>query len=216
MKIGKKSIGVIPSVSEEYGSVRSQNLAYYDNNNQQYFDISFGFDMNNFYDRFLSHGVVDGGKILDAGCGVGRDTKNFIERGYQVSSFDGSQKMVDFCNQVPGANCIKSDFIDIKYPSKEFDGIWCCASLLHLPTEAFDLAINNLTESLNDKGVFYFSIKQLENGYFFDGERHFYNPGEQHIIDLFESHGLTLTDSYKTGKQNDPAQTFISYIFKKV
>lgn len=66
--------------------------------------------------------------------------------------------------------------------------------------EAFDKALANLTNSLKDNGVMYFSIKKLENGFLDDGKRNFYNPGKEHLNNLFDKLGLKLEDYWETGK----------------
>ena len=65
------------------------NAAFYDRNAKAFFDGTAGVDMSSLHEKFLSQLPV-GSCLLDAGCGSGRDTKAFLERGYRVSAFDVS------------------------------------------------------------------------------------------------------------------------------
>lgn len=212
MKIGK-----ISDKRFDYGSysdVSGTNLGYYNNNNIEYAKISSIFDMSETRNKMLSYGVPDGGEILDAGCGAGCDTIKFGEQGYKVTSFDGSEGMVEVCKE-KGIPCIHKDFLSIDFKN-EFDAVWASASLLHLPYEAFEPAIANLTAALKPGGIFYFSIKKLENGFLEDSQGSlFYNPGQERLDEIFQNQGLSLLDTWESGKQNDPNQVFVSYILKK-
>lgn len=220
-----------------YDDARNKNLDFYNQNSESYFKLSFdAFNLDSLYKRFIDFKIPEGGKVLDAGCGSGRDALNFIAKGYDVTAFDGSKGMVDILNANAGSmlkrispdvynerkkqgmgdfECLHKDFLEIDFKN-EFDAVWSAAALLHLPTEAFDKALSNLTDSLKDNGVMYFSIKKLENGYLDDGKRIFYNPGKEHLNNLFDKLQLKLEDYWETGKQNDPNQTFENYIVRKI
>lgn len=220
-----------------YDEARNKNLDFYNQNSESYFKLSFdAFNLNSLYDRFINFSIPEGGKILDAGCGSGRDALNFLAKGYNITAFDGSKGMVDILNANVAPmlkkistdfynekkrngqlnfECLHKDFLEIDFKN-EFDAVWSAAALLHLPTGAFDKALTNLTNSLKDNGVMYFSIKKLENGFLDDGKRNFYNPGKEHLNKLFDKLNLKLEDYWETGKQNDPNQTFENYILRKI
>ena len=73
-------------------------------------------------------------RILDAGCGPGRDCAWFKERDFQVTGVDFSEGMLaEARRRVPDVEFIHADLRQLEFPSGSFDGIWCCASLLHVP-----------------------------------------------------------------------------------
>ena len=68
------------------------SIEYYNNNSTSFYSSTATIDMSAIYDRFLPW-IPPAGKILDAGCGSGRDSKAFIEKGYHVTPIDGSVNM---------------------------------------------------------------------------------------------------------------------------
>ena len=130
---------------------------YYDINSEFYIKNTLYCNMEELYEPFLKY-LNKGDSILDAGCGTSRDTLNFIKRGYNVSAFDNSQKMVDFANSLSNIKVEKKSFLDIDY-KEEFDGIWACASLLHVDRINLPLAFTNLYSALKRDGILYCSFK---------------------------------------------------------
>ena len=115
----------------------TDTLAWYDQHASAFDTQTADVDLGHLYDRFLHH-VRPGGRILDAGCGVGRDTIAFVDRGYEVIAFDASNEMVRRARNYIGSRATVHfmRFEDLVWRA-EFDGIWACASLLHVPSADF-------------------------------------------------------------------------------
>ena len=112
-------------------------ICYYDANAETYANKTIFLDLTDIHAEFK--GVVPSGRILDAGCGAGRDTRFFIENGYVVIAFDTSIEMVQKCQEYPHAYCIQRSFLEITF-KEEFDGVWACASLLHLTRDQGEIS----------------------------------------------------------------------------
>ncbi|MBS0271572.1 MAG: class I SAM-dependent methyltransferase [Proteobacteria bacterium] len=151
------------------------SIQYYDENAQNYFDTTICFDMRSLYDRFLPF-IPKGGKILDAGCGSGRDSKYFLNQGYVVSAFDGSENMAKLASQLTGLTVQHKNFLDIN-SEEEFNGIWSSASLLHVPQPDLLKTLEKLKKALRYQGVWYMSFR------FGEGER---NEGDRYFNDQTE------------------------------
>ena len=109
--------------------------------------------------------------MLDCGCGSGRDTKYFLEKGYDVIAIDGSKELCMKASKLTGIDIKHMFFQDINF-DKRFDGIWACASLLHLSKEDLIEVINKLKLAMTSRGVLYISFKYgefcgLRNGRYF-------------------------------------------------
>jgi SAM-dependent methyltransferase len=138
-------------------------LAFYDSHSQQYHESTAHLDMGPLYDPFLRE-LRRGASILDAGCGSGRDTKAFAERGYRVTAIDGSARLVELATAFTGQPCTTLAFHDVAF-LEAFDGIWACASLVHVPAREAPDVILRFTHALKPGGVLYISLKEG------DGER---------------------------------------------
>lgn len=134
---------------------------YYNTNTQEFFDNTFDVDMTLIYSRFEKY-LKKEVKILDAGCGSGRDTKYFLSQGYNVIAIDGSEEMVKCAGDFTGIDVEQQFFQDISYQN-EFDGIWSCASLLHVPKNNIQTVFNKFINALKTDGIWYMSFKYGEN-----------------------------------------------------
>ncbi|MGL4762220.1 MAG: class I SAM-dependent methyltransferase [Sarcina sp.] len=99
-----------------------------------------------------------GDDILDLGCGAGRDAKAFIDMGYKVVAVDGSEELCKIASDYIGENVICKKFNDLEYRN-EFDGIWACASLLHIEHSKLEEVFKRVTEAIRVRGYFYASFK---------------------------------------------------------
>ena len=102
--------------------------------------------------------VKPGGLILDAGCGSGRDSKYFLEHGYRVVAMDASEEICRLASAYLGQAVQWRRFEEITEKGR-YDGIWACASLLHVPYAELPEIIAKLGEALVDGGVLYASFK---------------------------------------------------------
>ncbi len=105
--------------------------------------------------------LCKGKKILDAGSGPGRDTRYFLRKGYNVVSIDASQGMLDEAKRrVPKGHFIKMDMLNLRFARNSFDGVWCCASLLHIRKSKASKVISSFKNIIKEKGILFVSLKQ--------------------------------------------------------
>ncbi|MGF6236099.1 SAM-dependent methyltransferase [Leclercia sp. 1548] len=144
-------------------------LKYYQDNAQTFFDGTVNVDMSSLYETFTQH-LAPGARVLDAGCGSGRDAKAFQEMGYQVEAFDASPAMVELAREHTGFSVKVMSFAEVDW-KEEFDGIWCCASLLHVPAVELPGVMRRLADALKPGGVWYVSFKYGDGEREVDGRR---------------------------------------------
>lgn len=144
-----------------------KTLAFYDKNAEAYAAQAWGFDLAALHDRFLAH-VPNGGHILDAGSGSGRDTFAFLHRGYRVTAFDGSVQLADLSAEATGqpTHVLRFDQVDWR---RQFDGVWASASLLHVPAEDLPDALGRLARSLVPGGTLLATFQEGEGTVTRDG-----------------------------------------------
>ena len=126
---------------------------------------------NKYFSIFPWHYISKNSVGFDAGCGSGRDTKFFLEKGYSVVAFDNSPNMVRHAAELTGQKVLLLSFEEIEF-KEMFDGIWACASVLHVPENNISTVLSKFTAALKDDGILYTSFKygekeQIRNGRFF-------------------------------------------------
>jgi len=134
--------------------------SYYDQNAKRFISDTTHVDMSGHYERFLPW-IPKGGSIIDAGCGSGRDSLAFKEMGYDVQAFDASVAMVKATRKLANVPTYQTTFQNCTFDNL-FDGIWACASLLHVPRLELSLALSNLASALKSNGIIYASFKYGE------------------------------------------------------
>lgn len=133
------------------------SVQYYDENAQTFFDSTVSVDVSTLHAPFLRH-LPKCAKILDAGCGSGRDAKAFLAAGHEVVAFDASPELVRLARAHTGLPVELKSFSEVDSIA-EFDGIWACASLLHVPRLDLPGVLSALRKALKPDGVFYLSFK---------------------------------------------------------
>jgi len=145
----------------------TDSFHYYDTHAHQYVKTTVGVDMSDQYAMFLTH-LAPGSSILDAGCGSGRDSLVFKQKGFEVEAFDASEAMVENTRSLAQVPVRKLLFQDMDY-NQQFDGIWACASLLHVPKQELNKVFSLLAQALKPKGFLYCSFKNREEDFEKDG-----------------------------------------------
>lgn len=171
-------------------------LNYYSLNSRAFFDDTVGVDMTSIHGQFLAL-VPKGGFVLDAGCGSGRDALAFYQRGYRVAAFDASHELATLASEYIGQEVVTRTFADVAEVGL-YDGIWACASLLHLPLDSLPDAITRLWQALKPGGVCYVSFKDGNGERVKDG-RHFTDLNELALRRLFaELHDVFRIECWQT------------------
>jgi SAM-dependent methyltransferase len=178
---GQKAI-----VAGKYHHHLIENLRYYEDRAKDYAAKFDAFDLSTIRQRFIDevermrHVRSQGSKdeivrILDAGCGTGRDMYEFLKKGYAVTAIDASPAMLRECRKKLGAalsnqedaelnaaarnsSCVEMTFDEIPYRTT-FDGVWAAASLLHVPSELMEETLRKLIQALKPNGIIYLSFK---------------------------------------------------------
>lgn len=135
-------------------------LSYYDNHADKFYEATVNVAFATMYKPFLSKlkGVKENPFILDFGCGSGRDTKYFLERGYQVEAIDGSIELCRLASRYTGID-VKNMLFQELSEVKKYDGIWACSSILHLPQDELADVMRKMAAALKGEGIIYSSFK---------------------------------------------------------
>jgi SAM-dependent methyltransferase len=157
---------------------------YYDQHAEEFYTATVNLNMEELYRPFLKL-IPPGGNILDAGCGSGRDSLHFKKNGYLVKSFDSSEELVRLATELIGQPVLLMSFDDLVFQN-EFDGIWACASLLHVRKIELRETLSRLASALKPQGVLYASYKYGDTEED-RGGRHFSNYTESSFAQIIKT-----------------------------
>lgn len=148
----------------------NSTLKYYDNNASAFVGDTLHTDFRETQDHFLQKLPCEG-RILDFGCGSGRDTKYFLTQGFSVDAVDGSGELCRLAGELTGIQVKRMLFQEL-CEKDVYDGIWACASILHLPKAELKPVLEKMRDALKADGVIYTSFKYglfegMRNGRYF-------------------------------------------------
>ena len=167
---------------------------YYDINAKAYIENTINCDMSIHYEKFLKY-LPDKGKILDVGFGSGRDMIYFKSLGYEVEGIDTSVEFVKNMRE-QGFNVKHMSVAKIDY-EQQYDGIWACASLLHVRREGLEEVITRCVAALKQNGVLYCSFKYGDMEIEKDN-RYFNYVDEKIINDIAKKNSFVIVEMYQT------------------
>lgn len=176
------------------------SIEYYNENSDDYYERTVNLDMHQSLDKFIEL-LPEGGCVLDLGCGSGRDSAYLISRGYDVTALDASEEMCNLASIHIGQSVLNMTFAEMDF-EEVFDGIWACASLLHVSSYEIEEILTKVVKSLKTNGILYMSFKYGD----FEGVRdgRYYTDYRtrtlKELISKFEN--LELIEIYKSEDLN--------------
>lgn len=156
--------------------------------------------------KYFSAVFVEGMRILDIGCGSGRDLHHLLEQGYDAYGIDPSDEMLQYARQnYPSLNdrLEKGGFPDLGEPfSGEFDGVLCSAVLMHVPQEELFDSVFGIKRILKENGVLLISIPEGRPGidkHQRDQKGRLFNQIQpQYLQLLFERLGFSVIGNWRS------------------
>lgn len=142
-----------------------KTIDYYNQNAELFIEGTRAVDFTKIQNLFIES-LPKGARILDFGCGSGRDTKYFLEQGYQVDAMDGSIELCKSASAYTGISVQHRYFEELE-EIETYDGIWACASILHLKKKELPEILGKMSRALKKGGIMYLSFKYGT----FEGER---------------------------------------------
>lgn len=134
-----------------------KTISYYNKNAKEFAERTVNTDMDFCHSKFTAL-LQNGDYILDAGCGSGRDSKFFLEQGFNVQAIDASVEMCQLAAEYTGipVKCMRFDEMEF---DSQFDGIWASASLLHIEKSSLPDILYKFNRALKQGGIMYASFK---------------------------------------------------------
>lgn len=184
----------------------NKTIDYYNQNAADFIAGTVGVNFTETQEKFLQL-LPHGAFLLDFGCGSGRDTKYFLEKGCRVEATDGSLSICRAAEKFTGIPVRRLLFEELREKDK-YDGIWACASILHLQKKKLPDVLQKMCDALKMYGVIYTSFKYGS----FEGERigrYFTYLTEESFQEILaQVHGLEIEQTWisrdvRAGRENE-------------
>ncbi len=194
---------------------QNNTLDYYNNHADEFYKNTVHVEFATMQKHFLKK-LKPGSSILDFGCGSGRDTKYFLEQGYDVEAVDGSEELCRMASEYTGIK-VKRMFFQELVEVDKYDGIWACSSILHLPVDELADVFRKMVVALKEHGIIYTSFKYGT----FAGERNgrFFTDMTEETFAKFLSkiEGLELEEQWTTSdvRPGRGEEKWLNLILKK-
>lgn len=207
-----------------YAEMPDRTLAYYDHNAEAFTAGTLASDMGAIRSRFLAAlpaapsapatpsapavlSIPAAPCILDLGCGSGRDAKAFLDLGYRVEASDGSEELCRLASAYTGIPVKHMLFQELS-EKERYDGIWACASILHMEKKSLPGMLHRIAAALKPGGILYTSFKYGD----FEGMRggrYFSCFTEETLVSLMaqepelDAFDIWLTQDVRPGREEE-------------
>ena len=196
----------------------ARTLAHYDAHADAFWLGTRDHDVSQNYSAFL--GAIESTppfRILDLGCGPGRDTAYFHSLGHDVVGLDGAASFVEMARRLTGCDVLHQDFLALSLGARRFDGIFANASLFHVPTSELRRVLGELREALAPRGVLFSSNPRGADTEGFSGERF----GAYHTLETWRAHVTAagyreLEHYYRPAGKPRNEQPWLATVLRKV
>ena len=193
-------------------TMNNKTLAFYNEHTNDFVEGTVTVDFHEVQDRFLQY-VKEGSYLLDFGCGSGRDTKYFLNKGYQVAAIDGSIELCKYASQLTGIEVQQVFFEDFDAVNT-YDAIWASASLLHCQYEDLDAMFMRIYTALKEDGIFFCSFK-YGNYQGYRNERYFTDLDEKELAKFLDGKFIVLEQWISEDSRQDVQQLWLNCIVRK-
>jgi len=169
----------LPRLSaEELARTSVVTLTHYNQHADSFWNGTKDHDVSQNRDALLQHlhGQMPR-RILDFGCGPGRDLRIFRDAGSEAIGLEGAERFVQLARDYSGCEVWHQDFLHLQLPREYFDGIFANAALFHVPSQELPRILKELWATLKPSGVLFSSNPRGDNEEGWSGERYgvYYN-----------------------------------------
>lgn len=157
----------------DLAAITASTLDHYDSSARDFWEGTRDHDVSQNLDALLE--AISGDppfRILDLGCGPGRDLVALVQRGHHPVGLDGARNFVEMARETAGVDVLHQDFLALDLPDASFDGVFANASLFHVPSQELPRVLAELHRCLRPKGVLFASNPRGSNEEGWNGSRY--------------------------------------------
>jgi SAM-dependent methyltransferase len=202
---------------EELKRISAQTLAHYEGSAESFWQGTKDHDISQNIAALLDHiNVPAPYKLLDFGCGPGRDLKTFKALGHHATGLEGASALAAMARAHSGCEVWEQNFLALDLPAARFDGVFANAVLFHVPSAALPDVLSQLYETLKPGGVLFCSNPRGEGQEGWRGERY----GAYHDLETWRGYMTTagfteLTHYYRPAGLPIEQQPWLATVWRR-
>ncbi|MBI9083167.1 MAG: class I SAM-dependent methyltransferase [Desulfobacterales bacterium] len=198
-------------------------MDYYQRHSQAYFDETVGVDPAPFLNPFAER-LFAGARVLDVGCGSGRDLLWLKSRGVIATGVERSQGLAALARTHSGCPVMVGDFETVDFSALQVDAVMCCGSLVHVSHERLEWALKNIVmafrddapptgpEEARDRQILYVSLKEGQGASTDDRGRIFYYWQDEALRAIFAGLGFEVADFLRSPSADGEGKSWLGYV----
>lgn len=149
---------------DDLKQIVAQTLEHYNRHAADFRDGTRNHDVSQNIDALLRHMQgVPPFRILDFGCGPGRDLNEFVRRGHTAVGLEGAACLAAMARCDTDCEVWQQDFLHLDLPDRSFDGVFANATLFHVPSRELRRVLRQLHAALKPGGVLFSSNPRGNN-----------------------------------------------------
>lgn len=187
---------------------------FYENNADQYFEQTFHVDPAPFVTPLTTY-IAPGARILDVGCGSGRDMLWLAERGYICSGLECSSRLAALARSHTGLPVIEADFATYAFQGLDLDALLLVGALVHVPHARLPDVLRHICGALRSGGTALVTLKQGPMQAAVIGQREFFLWQYDPLMRIFATCGLHCLEYHENQSQVRASDLWMSFVLRK-
>ncbi|MFP4266323.1 MAG: class I SAM-dependent methyltransferase [Desulfonatronovibrionaceae bacterium] len=190
------------------------SIGFYRMHAGEYFSQTAKVDPESFIAPLLGY-IEPGSRILDVGCGSGRDLLWLKNRGFSCTGLEISPELAALAREHSGRSVIEADFEKFDFSRIKVDGVLLIGALVHVPHERFMQVFSGIIKALKPGGLALLSLKRGQGIRETEDGRKFYLWKREELLTNFRELGLSCIDSFVQSSKIRESDIWMSFILKK-
>ncbi|MFN2343892.1 MAG: class I SAM-dependent methyltransferase [Desulfonatronovibrio sp.] len=181
---------------------------------KDYFNQTIQVDPSSFLTPLIKH-LQPGSKILDIGCGSGRDMLWLKGRAFDCTGLERSPELAALARQHSCQPVIVADFESFNFSRMNMDGVLLIGALVHIPPKNFPLVLSNIIKALKPEGLVLITMKQGQGMQEADDGRVFYLWGKEDLLSILKKFGLICIEFSVQTSQVIKSDIWMGFVLRK-